>query len=538
MITVNDLSLQFGGTVLFSRVDLKFTPGNCYGVIGANGAGKSTFLKILSGELEPTGGTVEIKKDVRMSVLKQDQFMYDEYPVMDTVIMGNMRLYECGKEKDAIYEKPDFDDADGIRAAELEEEFAELGGWEAESNASQLLQGLGIPTDLHQTLMRDMDPRQKVKVLLAQTLFGEPDVVLLDEPTNNLDLESVVWLEDFLMDYSGTVIVVSHDRYFLNNVCTHIVDIDYGKIKMYVGNYDFWYDSSQLMQKLIKDKNRKAEEKIAELEEFIRRFSANKSKSRQATSRRKLLDKITIEEMPASSRKYPWVGFTMAREPGKDRLFVTDVSKTVDGVKILDNVSFIMNKDDKIALLGESEIAVTEFYKLLAGETEPDSGTIKWGVSTTQAYFPKDNSRYFDGCDDSIMDWIRQFSEDKRESYLRTFLGRMLFTGDDVYKPVKVLSGGEKVRCMLSKMMLSGASILLFDQPTNHLDLESIAALNNGMSDFKGNIIFTTHDHQLTQTVANRIIEIKDGKLIDRKMTYDEYIGLEETQSRIAEARG
>ncbi len=538
MITVNDLSLQFGGTVLFSRVDLKFTPGNCYGVIGANGAGKSTFLKILSGELEPTGGTVEIKKDVRMSVLKQDQFMYDDYPVMDTVIMGNMRLYECGKEKDAIYEKPDFDDADGIRAAELEEEFAELGGWEAESNASQLLQGLGIPTDLHQTLMRDMDPRQKVKVLLAQALFGEPDVVLLDEPTNNLDLESVVWLEDFLMDYSGTVIVVSHDRYFLNNVCTHIVDIDYGKIKMYVGNYDFWYDSSQLMQKLIKDKNRKAEEKIAELEEFIRRFSANKSKSRQATSRRKLLDKITIEEMPASSRKYPWVGFTMAREPGKDRLFVTDVSKTVDGVKILDNVSFIMNKDDKIALLGESEIAVTEFYKLLAGETEPDSGTIKWGVSTTQAYFPKDNSRYFDGCDDSIMDWIRQFSEDKRESYLRTFLGRMLFTGDDVYKPVKVLSGGEKVRCMLSKMMLSGASMLLFDQPTNHLDLESIAALNNGMSDFKGNIIFTTHDHQLTQTVANRIIEIKDGKLIDRKMTYDEYIGLEETQSRIAEARG
>ena len=538
MITVNDLSLQFGGSVLFSRVDLKFTPGNCYGVIGANGAGKSTFLKILSGELEPTTGSVEIKKDVRLSVLKQNQFMYDDYPVMDTVIMGNQRLYDCGKEKDAIYEKPDFDDADGIRAAELEEEYAELGGWEAESNASQLLQGLGIPTSLHQTMMRDMDPRQKVKVLLAQALFGDPDVVLLDEPTNNLDLESVVWLEDFLMDYAGTVIVVSHDRYFLNNVCTHIVDIDYGKITMYVGNYDFWYDSSQLMQKLIKDKNRKAEEKIAELEEFIRRFSANKSKSRQATSRRKLLDKITIEEMPASSRKYPWVGFTMAREPGKDRLFVTEVSKTVDGVKILDNVSFIMNRDDKIALLGESEIAVTEFYKLLAGETEPDSGTIKWGVSTTQAYFPKDNSAYFDGCDDSIMDWIRQFSEDKRESYLRTFLGRMLFTGDDVYKPVKVLSGGEKVRCMLSKMMLSGASILLFDQPTNHLDLESIAALNNGMSDFKGNIIFTTHDHQLTQTVANRIIEIKDGKLIDRKMTYDEYIGLEETQSRIAEARG
>ena len=528
MITVNNLNLQFGGSVLFSHVDLKFTPGNCYGIIGANGAGKSTFLKILSGELEPTGGIVEIKPGVRMSVLKQDQFMYDEYSVLETVIMGNRRLYDCGIEKDALYGKEDFSDEDGIRAAELEEEYAELGGWEAESGASQLLQGLGIPTSLHQMTMRGMDPRQKVKVLLAQALFGNPDIILLDEPTNNLDVGSVVWLENHLMDYSGTVIVVSHDRYFLNNVCTHIVDIDFGKIKMYVGNYDFWYDASQLMQKLIKDKNRKAEEKVAELEEFIRRFSANKSKSRQATSRRKMLDKISLEDIPASSRKYPWVGFNMAREPGKDRLFVTDVVKTIDGEKILDNLSFIINRDDKIALIGENEIAVTEFYKLLAGESEPDSGTIKWGVSTTQAYFPKDNSKYFDDCDDSILDWMRQFSDDKRESYLRTFLGRMLFTGDDVYKPVKVLSGGERVRCMLSRMMLSGASILLFDQPTNHLDLESIAALNNGMSEFKGNIIFTTHDHQLIQTVANRIIEIKEGNVIDRKATYDEYLGLED----------
>ncbi len=526
MITVNNLSLQYGGSVLFSHVDLQFVAGNCYGIIGANGAGKSTFLKILSGEIESTGGSVSVKPDVRMSVLKQNQNMYDEYTVMDTVIMGNLRLYECGKEKDAIYAKEDFSDEDGLRAAELEEEYAELGGWEAESDASQLLQGLGIDVSQHYNIMGDMDPRQKVKVLLAQALFGAPDIILLDEPTNNLDVNSVVWLEDFLMDYEGTVIVVSHDRYFLNNVCTHIVDIDYGKIKMYVGNYDFWYDASQLMQKLIKEKNRKAEEKIAELEEFIRRFSANKSKSRQATSRRKLLDKIAIEDIPASSRRYPWVGFKMEREPGKDRLFVTEVSKTIDGVKVIDNVSFIMGKNDKIAFIGNNEIAITTMFKLLVGELEPDEGTIKWGVSTTQAYFPKDNTAYFEGCDENIMDWMRQFSEDKRESYLRTFLGRMLFTGDDVYKPVKVLSGGEKVRCMLSKMMLSGASILLFDQPTNHLDLESIAALNNGMDDFKGNIIFTTHDHQMTQTVANRIIEFTDNGIIDRPVTYDEYLEL------------
>ncbi|UOO37403.1 ATP-binding cassette domain-containing protein [Oscillospiraceae bacterium CM] len=533
MITVSNLSLQYGGTSLFSRVDLQFSAGNCYGVIGANGSGKSTFLKILAGELEPSSGSVEIKQKVRMSVLKQDQNMYDDYTVTETVVMGNMRLYTCGKEKDALYLKEDFTDADGIRAAELEEEFAELGGWEAESNASQLLQGLGIATAQHEQMMRDLEPRQKVKVLLAQALFGTPDIILLDEPTNNLDVNSVVWLEDFLLDYAGTVIVVSHDRYFLNTVCTHIVDIDYGKIKMYVGNYDFWYDASQLMQKLIKDQNRKNEDKIKDLEEFIRRFSANKSKSRQATSRRKMLDKLTMDEIPASSRRYPWVGFKMEREPGKDRLFVTDVSMTVDGVKLLDKVSFIMGKDDKIALIGANEIAITTLYKILAGELEPDEGTVKWGVSTTQAYFPKDNSAYFNDCDLGIMDWMRQFSEDKRESYLRTFLGRMLFSGDDVYKAVKVLSGGEKVRCMLSKMMLSGANVLIFDQPTNHLDLESIAALNNGMDEFKGNIIFTTHDHQLIQTVANRIIEFTDdGKIIDRNMTYDEYIDMKRVQEK------
>ncbi|MCL2402039.1 MAG: ATP-binding cassette domain-containing protein [Oscillospiraceae bacterium] len=524
MITVNNLSLQFGGTTLFSRVDLQFTAGNCYGVIGANGAGKSTFLKILAGETDYTSGSVELKPDVRMSVLKQDQNMYDDYTVIETVIMGNARLFECGKEKDALYLKEDFSDEDGIRAAELEEEYAELGGWEAESNASQLLQGLGIPTELHEAQMSTMEPRQKVKALLAQALFGSPDIILLDEPTNNLDVNSVVWLEDFLMDYEGTVIVVSHDRFFLNTVCTHIVDIDFGKIKMYVGNYDFWYDSSQLMQRLLREQNKKSEDKIRELEEFIRRFSANKSKSRQATSRRKLIEKISLEDMPASTRKYPWVGFKMEREPGKDRLFVTDVSKTIDGVKVLDKVSFIMGKDDKIAFIGDNEIAITTMFKILAGEIEPDEGEVKWGVSTTQAYFPNDNSEYFDDSDLSIMDWMRQFSEDKRESYLRTFLGRMIFTGDDVYKQVKVLSGGEKVRCMLSKMMLSGASVLLLDQPTNHLDLESVAALNNGMSGFNGNIIFTTHDHQLIQTVANRIIEFKDGGIIDRAMTYDEYI--------------
>ena len=524
MITVNNLGMQFGGSTLFSRADLQFTPGNCYGVIGANGSGKSTFLKILAGELEHTAGSVEIKPGVRMSALKQDQSMYDGYTVTETVVMGNPRLFACEKEKEALYMKEDFNDEDGVRAAELEEEYAELGGWEAESDASQLLQGLGIPAALHGYGMGEMEPRQKVKVLLAQALFGSPDIILLDEPTNNLDVGSVVWLEDFLIDYEGTVIVVSHDRYFLNAVCTRIVDIDFGKIKMYVGNYDFWYDSSQLIQRLIKEKNKKSEDKIRELEEFVRRFSANKSKSRQATSRKKLLEKITVDEMPASSRRYPWVGFNMEREPGKDRLFVTGASKTVDGVKLLDNISFVMGRDDKIAFIGENENAITAMFSLLAGESEPDEGEIKWGVSTQQAYFPKDNSAFFDGGDVTLIDWIRQFSEDKRESYLRTFLGRMIFTGDDVYKKTDVLSGGEKVRCMLSRLMLSGANVLLLDQPTNHLDLESVAALNNGLSDFKGNVIFATHDHQLIQTVANRIIEFDCGGITDRAMTYDEYV--------------
>ena len=527
MITVDNLSVQFGGQVLFQNADLQFTSGNCYGIIGANGAGKSTFLRVLSGEVESTSGNVYIDPKARMSVLKQNQGMYDEYSVMDTVIMGNKRLYDIGKEKDAIYEKPDFTDEDGIRASELEEEFAEMGGWEAESDAGRILNGLGVDTQYHYTLMADLDGRLKVKVLLAQALFGKPDIVLLDEPTNNLDLQSVVWLEDFLMDYEGTVLVVSHDRYFLNNVCTHIVDIDYGKIKMYVGNYDFWYESSQLIQKLIKDQNKKAQQKIEELQSFIRRFSANKSKSRQATSRRKLLDKRTVEELPASSRRYPWVGFKANREPGKDRLFVTDLCKSVDGVPVLKNVSFIMGKEDKIALISRNELAVTLLFKLLMGEEEPDSGEIKWGVSTTQGYMPTDSSAYFEGCELSIMDWMRQFSEDKRESYLRTFLGRMLFSGDEVYKPVNVLSGGERVRCMISKLMLSGASVLLLDQPTNHLDLESIAALNNGLEAFPYNIIFSSHDHQLTQTVANRIIEINpDGSITDRMCTYDEYMDL------------
>ena len=531
MLSVNDLSMQFGSSVLFSRVDLQFTPGNCYGIIGANGAGKSTFIKILSGELEPTSGSVTLAPKKRRSVLKQNQSLSDDYPVLDTVIMGNQRLYDCGKEKDAIYDKEDFTDEDGIRAAELEEEFAELGGWEAESDAGRILQGLGVDVNLHQSLMSEIDPRLKVKVLLAQALFGHPDVILLDEPTNNLDLASVVWLEDFLMDYEGTVLVVSHDRYFLNNVCTHIVDIDYGKIKMYVGNYDFWYESSQLVQKLLKDQNKKAEQKIQELQTFIARFSANKSKSRQAPSRRKLLDKITVEEMPASNRRYPWVGFKAEREPGKDRLFVTEVSKTVDGVKLLNNVSFIVGKEDKIALVGKNELAVTMLYKILMGEEEPDSGSVKWGASITPSYFPKDHNSYFEGCDFDLIEWMRQFSEDKRESYLRGFLGRMLFSGDDVYKQVKVLSGGEKVRCMLSKMMLSGANFLVLDQPTNHLDLESIAALNNGLETFKHNIIFSCHDHQLTQTVANRIIEITEDGIIDRMCTYDEYMHISDLES-------
>ena len=527
MITVSDLALQFGGTFLFQHVDLQFTDGNCYGVIGANGAGKSTFLKLLSGELESTKGEINIKSGLRMSVLKQNQFEYDAYSVMDTVIMGNKRLYEVMKEKDALYAKPDFSDEDGMLASELEIEFAEMNGWEAESDASRILQGLGIPVELHYDMMADTDPRLKVKVLLAQALFGNPDIILLDEPTNNLDIESINWLENFLLEYedNGTVIVVSHDRHFLNTVCTHIVDIDYGKIKMYVGNYDFWYESSQLVQTLLRNKNKRNEEKIAELQEFISRFSANKAKSKQATARRRLLDKLSVEEIPMSSRRYPFVGFTREREVGKDILFVTDISKTVDGVKLLDKVSFTVGKNEKIAFVGENELAQTTMFKILMGELEPDEGTVKWGVTTSQSYFPKDNSVFFENCTDTLVDWLRQFSAKKDDVYLRSFLGRMLFSGEDVFKPVNVLSGGEKVRCMLSKMMLSGANVLLLDQPTNHLDMESIQAVNNGMKAFPGNILFASHDHELLQSVANRIIEFKpDGTICDRLGTYDEYL--------------
>ncbi len=525
MITVTDLSLQYSGQALFSHVDLQFVKGNCYGIIGANGAGKSTFLKILSGELEPTSGEVSILPNTRMSILKQDQNAYNAYTVMDTVIMGNQRLYDIGKEKEALYAKEEMTEEDGIRACELEEEYAELGGWESESDASRILQGLGIPVSMHYDVMENVDGRLKVKVLLAQALFGNPDILMMDEPTNNLDINAVNWLEDFLLDFEGTVIVVSHDRHFLNTICTHIVDIDYNKIKMYVGNYDFWYESSQLVQNLIKNQNKKNEEKIKELQEFISRFSANKSKSKQATARRKLLDKLTVEEMPASSRRYPWVSFSPDREVGKDILFVTEVSKTVDGVKLLDKVSFTVGHGDKIAFVGENENAHTALFKILTGEWEPDEGTVKWGQTATYSYFPKDNTEFFKDNDDNLVEWLRQFSSDPHEAYLRGFLGRMLFSGDDVYKQVKVLSGGEKVRCMLSRMMLSGANVLLLDQPTNHLDLESIAAVNNGLEAVKCNVLFSSHDHQLVQTVANRIFDFTpDGKLVDRQMTYDEYL--------------
>lgn len=529
MITVTNVSLNFSGQNLFSDVNLKFTPGNCYGVIGANGAGKSTFLKILSGELDSTTGEVSIDPNCRMSVLKQDHFAYDEYTVLDTIIMGNKRLYDIMKEKDALYEKEDFSDEDGIKAAELEAEFAEMDGWEADSNASKLMQGLGLDESIMYSQMADLGGNEKVKVLLAQALFGDPDIILLDEPTNHLDLQAIEWLEDFLLDYEGTVIVVSHDRYFLNVVCTHIVDIDYSKVKMYVGNYEFWYESSQMMERLIKQQNKKAEEKIKELQTFIQRFSANKSKSKQATSRKKMLDKLTVEELPASSRRYPFVGFDMDREAGRDLLTVDGLSKTVNGEKLLNNISFTLNHDDKIAIIGENEIAITALMQILAGEDEPDEGTVKWGVSTSRSYFPKDNSKYFDGCELNLVDWLRQYSaagfETQNESYIRGFLGRMLFSGDDVFKQVNVLSGGEKVRCILSRMMLYGSNILILDQPTNHLDLESITAVNNGLKAFKGNVIFASHDHEFVNTVANRIIDIReDGTIVDRMCTFDEYI--------------
>ena len=525
MITVSDVSLNFSGQNLFTHVNLQFTPGNCYGVIGANGAGKSTFLRILSGELEPSSGEVSIDPKNRMSVLKQDHYAYDSYSVLDTIIQGNPRLYEIMQQKDALYAKEDFTDEDGALAAELEGEFAELNGWDAETEAGRILQGLGLSQDLLTESMGAQPDKSKVKILLAQALFGQPDIILLDEPTNHLDTASIRWLEDFLMDYAGTVIVVSHDRHFLNNVCTHIVDVDYNKIKMYVGNYDFWYESSQLMQRMIKDQNKKAEDKIKELQNFIQRFSANKSKSRQATSRKKLIEKLSVEEMPASSRRYPFVGFTMDREAGKEILAVEDLCKTVDGVQVLNHVSFRVNKGDKIAFVGENEIAVTTLFKILMEELEPDSGTFKWGGTTTQSYFPKDNSAFFEGRDENLLQWLNQYSSDNTETYLRGFLGKMLFSGDDVLKPVKVLSGGEKVRCMLSRMMMFGSNVLVLDQPTNHLDLGSITAVYDGLMDFKGNVLFSSYDHQFIQTVANRIIEFQpDGTIVDKAMSYDDYL--------------
>ena len=525
MITVSNLGMQFGGQWLFQHVDLQFLPGNCYGIIGANGAGKSTFLKILSGQLEPSTGSVYIDPKARMSVLKQDQTMYDAYTVMDTVIMGNAHLYEVMKEKDAIYEKPDFTDEDGLRAADLEAEFAELGGWEAESDASRLLQGLGIGTELHYEQMASVDPRLKVKILLAQALFGNPDIVMLDEPTNNLDIEAINWLEDFLLDFPGMVIAVSHDRHFLNTVCTHTVDIDYGKIKMYVGNYDFWYESSQMVQAMLRNKNKRNQEKIEELQLFIQRFSANKAKAKQATARRKLLDKLTVEEMPCSTRRYPFVGFQPERELGKDVLTVKDVSVTVDGVKLLDKVYFSVNRGDKIAFVGENELAQTALFKILMGELEPDEGSVKWGVSTIRSYLPKDNSPYFDGNQMELVDWLRQYSAKKDDVYLRGFLGRMLFSNEDVFKPVNVLSGGEKVRCMLSRMMLSGANVVLLDQPTNHLDMESIQAVNKGLEAFPGVVLLASHDHELLTSTCNRVIAFQpDGTIIDKYGTYDDYL--------------
>ena len=528
MITVNDVSLNFSGQTLFKHVDLKFTPGNCYGIIGANGAGKTTFLRILSGDLEPTTGEVVISKDQRMSVLKQDHFQYDQYTVLDTVIMGNQRLYDIMKEKDALYAKEDFTDADGVKASELEAEFADMDGWEAESDVSRLIQGLGLSEDILYSEMSTLTAKEKVKVLLAQALFGKPDIILLDEPTNHLDIHAVEWLEDFILECESLIIVVSHDRHFLNTVCTNIVDVDYGGIKMYVGNYEFWYESSQMMQRLIRDQNKKKEEKIKELQEFVSRFSANKSKSKQATARRKLLDKLTVEEMPASSRRYPFVGFKMDREPGKEILAVEGLTKTVDGRKVLDNVSVRVNKGDKIAFVGEDEIATTTLFKILMEELEPDAGTFKWGTTITTSYFPLDNSAFFNDCDLNLVDWLGQYTADNAEegteSFKRSFLGRMLFSGDDVYKPVKVLSGGEKVRCMLSRMMLFGSNALVLDQPTNHLDLESITAVNNGLIDFKGVVLFASHDHEFVQTIANRVMEFVDGKLIDKMCTYDAYI--------------
>ena len=528
MMSANNITLRVGKKALFEDVNIKFTEGNCYGLIGANGAGKSTFLKILSGQLEPTKGDIVITPGQRLSFLQQDHFKYDAYPVLDTVIMGNERLYQIMKEKEAIYAKEDFTDEDGIRASELEGEFAEMNGWEAESDAATLLNGLGVDTEFHYTQMADLTGSMKVKVLLAQALFGNPDILLLDEPTNHLDLPAIEWLEEFLINFDNTVIVVSHDRYFLNKVCTHTADIDYGKIQLYAGNYDFWFESSQLLIKQMKEANKKKEEKIKELQEFISRFSANASKSKQATSRKRALEKIQLDDMRPSSRKYPYIDFRPNREIGNEVLMVENLSKTIDGVKVLDNISFTLGREDKVAFVGANEQAITTFFKILTGEMEPDEGNYKWGVTTSQAYFPKDNTQEFDN-DLTITDWLTQYSEIKDATYVRGFLGRMLFPGEDGVKRVRVLSGGEKVRCLLSKMMISGANILILDEPTNHLDMESITALNNGLIKFPGVILFTSHDHQFVQTTANRIMEIlPNGKLVDKITTYDEYLASDE----------
>ena len=524
MISTSNITLRIGKKALFEDVNIKFTEGCCYGLIGANGAGKSTFLKILSGQLEPTSGEVIITPGQRLSFLQQDHFKYDEYTVLDTVIMGNKRLYDIMKEKDAIYMKEDFTDEDGIRASELEAEFADMDGWNAESDAATMLNGLGIPTEDHYTLMADMPSALKVKVLLAQALFGNPDILLLDEPTNHLDLDAISWLEEFLINFENTVIVVSHDRYFLNKVCTNIADIDYGKIQLYAGNYDFWYESSQLLVKQMKEANKKKEEKIKELQEFISRFSANASKSKQATSRKRALEKIQLDEIRPSSRKYPYIDFRPNREIGNEVLTVEGITKTIDGVKVLDNVSFIVGHDDKIAFVGSNELAKTTLFKILAGEMEPDSGTYKWGVTTSQSYFPKDNTEIFD-TDLLIVDWLTQFSEIKDATYVRGFLGRMLFAGDDGTKKMRVLSGGEKVRVLLSRMMIMGSNVLILDEPTDHLDMESITALNNGLIKFPGVILFASRDHQVVQPTANRIIEfLPDGTFVDKVSTYDEYL--------------
>lgn len=538
MISTSGVTLQFGKRVLFKDVSIKFTPGNCYGVIGANGAGKSTFLKLLSGDIEPTKGSIDITPGERMSVLKQDHYAYDEYEVLRTVIMGNQHLVDIMDEKDAIYAKPDFSDEDGIRAGELEAEFAELNGWDAESDAAKLLNGLGIGEEYHYQKMSELDPALKVRVLLAQALFGNPDILLLDEPTNHLDLASINWLEDFLAGFENTVIVVSHDRHFLNQVCTHIADVDFGKIQLYVGNYDFWYHSSQLALQLAKDANKKKEEKIKELQTFIARFAANASKSKQATSRKKLLDKITLEDIKPSSRRYPYIAFTPDREAGDQLLLVDGISKTIDGEKVLNNVSFTVKKGEKIAFTGPNSAGKTALFQILMGEMEPDEGSFKWGVTTTQAYLPNDNTKYFEGCELSLTDWLRQYSKDPDESFVRGFLGRMLFSGEESLKKASVISGGEKVRCMLSKMMLSGANVLLMDEPTNHLDLESITALNDGLIAFKGTLLFVSHDHQFVQTIADRIIELTPAGVFDKLTSYDDFLADEEVQARLAKMYG